>query len=1016
MLTRIEIGQKTETTESRGRRLKNTVFEDLQIRVEGIQTIAVYTLELDLKPGEAEHIANELLADPVCENWVIEKNLAQAFDWLIEVGFRPGVTDNVARSTLEGIQDLLQRDLGEAAAVYTAWQYVLTGALSEAEVYTIADKLLANSLIEKFKVLSKAQWVMLGGLQAESNRVASSHLPTSRGIVLPNDTESLQKLSQDMMLALTLEEMQAIKAYFSRPEIKEERKKIGMPEEAMDVELEVIAQTWSEHCKHKIFAADIDYEDELGQHVNIRSLFKTYIWKATEDLKPRSPWLRSVFTDNAGVIAFTEDFDVCIKVETHNSPSALDPYGGAMTGIVGVNRDVLGTGMGCRPIFNTDIFCFAPPDYNKSIPERLLHPKRVFKGVHRGVRDGGNESGIPTVNGSIVFDERFLGKPLVFCGTGGIIPSRLKGKASWQKEIHSGDRIVMVGGRIGKDGIHGATFSSLALTEASPTSAVQIGDPITQKKLSDFLLEARDAGLYRFLTDNGAGGLSSSLGEMAREVGGCRIHLDKAPLKYPGLDPWEILVSEAQERMSFAVPPAKLSEFITLAKSRGVEASDLGHFTKEPWFEAYYDEACVCKIHMEFLHDGNPKLKLKAKWNPPTLSAEAKSDRDTELARVLTSRSLHEDAMQLLGRYNICSKESWVRQYDHEVQAASVMKPFVGKAADGPGDAAVLRPVYDSKQGLVVSHGLAPRYSDIDTYHMTACAIDEALRNAVAVGANPDRLSALDNFCWPDPVQSDVTPDGEFKLAQLVRSNQALYDYCIAFGLPLISGKDSMKNDYGRGENKISIPPTLLISLLGTIDDVEKCISSDFKSAGDIVYLLGETQNELGASEYMNMLGIPDHKGGEVPKVDSHRALQRYRLVYQAIQQGLIRSAHDCSDGGLFVALAECCIGARLGADIQVPEPLSLEKLSDAALLFSESQSRLILSVSPEKSAEFEHLFDTQGSETQKTVFRLGQITENPRLNISRKTSLSETDDKPRLLFSETIETLRLAWQKTLND
>ena len=712
-----------------------------------------------------------------------------------------------------------------------------------------------------------------------------------------------------------------------------------------------------------------------------------------------------MFTDNAGIIAFTDGWDIAMKAETHNSPSALDPYGGAMTGIVGVNRDILGCGMGCRPIFNTDVFCFASPFYDKPIPEKLHHPRRILKEVHRGVRDGGNESGIPTVNGSIVFDDRFLGKPLVFCGTGGLLPSEINGKPTWKKSIKPGDRILMAGGRIGKDGIHGATFSSAAMTETSPTSAVQIGDPITQKKLSDFLLEARDLELYRFVTDNGAGGLSSSLGEMARESGGCKIHLEKAPLKYPGLDPWEILVSEAQERMSFAVQPENLVAFLELALRRGVEASDLGEFSNDGNFEAYFNGRLVCRLDMEFLHDGNPKLTLKAHWTPPRHLDPPPSFWGT--------RNLKADGLDLLSTLNICSKESWVRQYDHEVQGMSVIKPFVGEKADGPSDAAVIRPLYDRKQGLAISHGIVPRYSDIDTYHMTACAIDEAVRNAVAVGARPGTLAGLDNFCWPDPVESETTPDGQYKMAQLVRSNQALYDYCLAYSLPLISGKDSMKNDYGRGKDRISVPPTLLFTAIAVLQDVEKTITMDAKAPGDKVYVLGITRNELGASEYYLRQGF---MGNSVPKVDAVSALALYHRLADAIENGWVRSAHDCSDGGLFVALAEVCMAGRLGATLDLATlPLDpLEPMVTGAKLFSESQSRFVVTVTPEHVPHFEALM------AGLPIGKLGEIKAEQTLDIHDSVlgnSLGNSlgNGPGPAVFSAGLDEMFHAWRRPLD-
>jgi len=998
LLTRIEVGQKSPATDSTARKILATIRETFHLPVDSASAVSVYTLEMDLSDAEKERVARELFTDPITERFAIDSHLAgkgpigtdgAGFDFLIEAGYKPGVTDNVGRSSREGIADLLGRPLSDADQVYTARQFLFRGKLSRADAETIATKLLANPLIETYLIRSAEDWRKEPALPKVSGKVAFAHKPETRTIDLPDSDAALQKLSDEKVLALTIEEMRAIKGHYADAAARARREKAGLPASPTDVELEVIAQTWSEHCKHKIFAADIEYTDDRGEKTAIRSLYKTFIKAATEKVRPLAPWLKSVFTDNAGIIAFTEDYDVSMKAETHNSPSALDPYGGAMTGIVGVNRDILGSGKGSRPIFNTDVFCFASPFYDRPVPPKLHHPRRIFKEVHRGVKDGGNESGIPTVNGSIVFDDRYLGKPLVFCGTGGLHPARIGGEASWKKTINPGDRILMAGGRIGKDGIHGATFSSAALTEASPTSAVQIGDPITQKKLSDFLLEARDQGLYRFVTDNGAGGLSSSLGEMARESGGCKMHLEKAPLKYAGLDPWEILVSEAQERMSFAVPPDKLAAFLELARRRGVEASDLGEFTADGLFEAYFQGKLVCSLDMHFLHEGNPRLTLKAKWAPPRhLEPTAAS---------LAARDLKADALALLSALNICSKESWVRQYDHEVQGMSVVKPFVGEKGDGPSDAAVIRPLYDRKEGLAVAHGIVPRYSDIDTYHMTACALDEAVRNAVAVGAKPGTLAGLDNFCWPDPVESENTPDGQYKLAQLVRSNQALYDYCVAYGLPLISGKDSMKNDYGRGKDKISVPPTLLFTVIGKLDDCELALTMDAKAAGDLVYVLGTTRDELGASEYYRIVGVT---GANVPKVDAVTALVLYERLHAAIQKGLVRSAHDCSDGGLFVALAEVCMAGRLGARIDLATLPVDGMVSPIAKLFSESQSRFVVTVRPSDQAAFEAAL--AGSAFAK----LGAIAEAPSLEIA---------DGSAPLLSASLDAMFERWRRPLD-
>ena len=584
--------------------------------------------------------------------------------------------------------------------------------------------------------------------------------------------------------------------------------------------------------------------DENGREEWIDSLFKTYIKDATEKIAKDVDWLVSVFSDNAGIIRFNERYNVSYKVETHNSPSALDPYGGAITGIVGVNRDPMGTGMGCEMVCNTWGYCFGSPFYDGDLPEGLMHPRRIRDGVHQGVIDGGNQSGIPWTRGFERFDDRYLGKPLVYCGTVGRIPRLVGDRPSERKEILPGDAIVMCGGRIGKDGIHGATFSSEELRHESPAQAVQIGDPITQRKMYEFLMEARDLGLFRALTDNGAGGLSSSLGEMSRLSGGADLDVSKAPLKYEGLQPWEILLSEAQERMSLAVQPEKVDEFLALAKRRDVEATVLGKFTDSGAFVVRYGDKVVGRLEMEFLHDGCPEMTIEAKWTPPAIPAPKPARKGNR------NRAL----LKLLGRLNVCSKEFKSRIYDGEVKGLSVIKPFVGVHADMPSDASVMRVEHGSNEGLILAEGINPFYSDLDTYHMMASVIDEAVRRVISVGGRLGQIAGLDNFCWPDPVLSEKTPDGPYKMAQLVRANKALYDVCTAFKVPPISGKDSMKNDSVRGGRKISIPPTVLFSTIAKMDDVRRAVTMNFKKAGDLIYVIGLTKNELGASEYFRML------------------------------------------------------------------------------------------------------------------------------------------------------------------
>ncbi|MGO9117771.1 MAG: AIR synthase-related protein [Desulfomonilaceae bacterium] len=942
MSHRIEVCLKQALVDPAGKRLKSRIALDLGIIIDDLHVGDAYIIDRDLNRDQLELIVEEVFRDPVIQEASIDIPLSISFDHLIEVGFRPGVTDNVGRTSREAVERTLHINFGPDEGIYTRKLYFIKGDISEEQVARIAKDLLANDLIQTWTMFSAGD--ELG--QSAAPRVTSRSEAIIREIDLNTSDDLLMKISRDGVLALNLEEMQAIRAYYGYPAFLELRKQAALGLAITDCELEVLAQTWSEHCKHKIFNALIEYH-EAGKTKQIDSLFKTFIQGATDRIRSElgdGDYCLSVFKDNAGVISFDAEWNLVFKVETHNSPSALDPYGGALTGIVGVNRDPFGTGMGSRLIFNTDVFCFAPPDFQGRIPPRLLHPRRVFEGVREGVEHGGNKSGIPTVNGAVVFDDRYLGKPLVYCGTAGIMPSKINGRPSHVKQAHRGDRIVMTGGRIGKDGIHGATFSSEELHEGSPVSAVQIGDPITQKRMTDFLLIARDRGLYTSITDNGAGGLSSSVGEMARESGGARLALNRAPLKYPGLQPWEILLSEAQERMTVAVPPEKLKEFLELAATLDVQATDLGEFTDDGLFSVMWEDRTIALLPLDFLHQGLPRMTLTAKWDQPTYP-EPSFESATDLTH---------DLLQLMSRWNICSKERLIRQYDHEVQAGTIIKPLVGITTDGPGDAAVFRPILDKFRGIAVGCGIVPRYSDIDTYWMMAACIDEAVRNIVSVGADPDSMAGLDNFCWCDPVQSDKTPDGEFKLAQLVRANEALYDICTVYRIPCISGKDSMKNDYHIGETKISIPPTVLFSAIGIVPDIRNSITPDFKIPGDLIYILGITLDETGASEFLASKGFV---GNKIPKVsDPVGAIDMYRALHTAIKSGLVASCHDLSDGGLGVALAESAFSGGLGAQISLGSLVLKDVDRDDVALFAESPCRFIASVHTKDSRRFEEI------------------------------------------------------------
>jgi phosphoribosylformylglycinamidine synthase len=945
-------------------------------------------------PAKLTIALREILTDPLLEDLWFD-SLSDATKWgkvwqeagyvqWAEKQFLPGVTDNLAHIVEEALQ---MKDLPFNVKVASGRIYLAKkrNAFENTE-YTIFHPLVERFVVHDLGSASGKQ----DALTFPSVTLARPSAPSE--VDLSGSDSQLEAISRERLLALSLAEMQTIRNYFDSDSMKKIRRKAGLPSAPTDVELEIIAQTWSEHCKHKIFNArieHIDYRaDSTGKRTQVNSLYKSYVQAATNKLRPKRPDLLSVFVDNSGVVQWDENWAVCFKVETHNSPSALEPYGGALTGILGVNRDVLGTGLGARPLFNTDILCFAYPSEDLPKRPKLLPAATIMSGVRKGIQDGGNKSGIPTVNGAIVFDRAYRAKPLVFCGTGGILPLKVNGASGFAKHTKPGDVIVMAGGRVGKDGVHGATFSSEALHEGSPVTAVQIGDPFTQKRLLDFVLEARDLGLISGITDNGAGGLSSSVGEMAQLTGGATIELDYVPTKYPGLADWELVVSESQERMTISTSNyEKLKE---LALKHHVEVSAIGHFNTSGSFEVTRSGRVIAALDLAFLHDGVPLLELTAETRPTPIK-ENVGEIPPDLSKIL---------LTLLAHPNLSNRESVIRQYDHEVQGSSVIKPLMGARQKAACDAAVITPVLGSQSGLSVSNGICPRLSKYDSHLMSICAVDEAIRNAVCVGADPESISLLDNFCWPDPVEGSNNKQGKAFLGMLVMACKGLYEAATAFEAPLISGKDSMKNDFDDGTIRLSIPPTLLISAIGKVPDIDKCVSMEFKQPGDLIYLLSAGTPGLAGSHYEEIM---DWRSDLLCSIDLPRAKKLYAELHKAMQNGWVRSAHDLSEGGLAAALAECIIGSGKGAAIS----LSSESSSPAALrqdflLFGEGPARILVSIDPRDRSKFETAID-KGSWTF-----LGEVTTTPELKIN-----GDRKQKSPLL-QVSLENLEQAWNREL--
>ncbi len=922
----------------------------------------------------------EALTNPILEKYYIndsfpEDGLMGKFDCAIEIGFLPGVTDNVGRTVKEIATDLLRLKKSSDFSVYTSKIFFIDSReFKDVQQFSLT---LYNPLIERAHIAHIKSGKI--NLPMQAPKVIFKKRKPVISVSLKVSDEKLIEISKKGImddtgirrgpLALDLSSMQTIRDYFSK-----------LKRDPTDIELESLAQTWSEHCKHTIFANPIDDIKD--------GLYKTYIKGATNLIRVKKgkklapgkggDFCVSVFSDNAGGIIFDQDYLITHKVETHNSPSVLDPFGGAITGITGVNRDTIGFGLGAKPVANTYGFCFGFPDderkffKDKNLTQKMLPSKRIMDGVIKGINVGGNCSGIPTLSGFIKFDDRYRAKPLVFAGTVGLIPRKINLSASpgWkfshEKKAQIGDYIVIVGGKVGLDGIHGATFSSVTLDNNSPATAVQIGDPITQKKLSDAIVkEARDMNLYNSITDNGAGGLSCSVAEMAKEVrlptgrqGGAKVFLEKVPLKYPDLRPWEIWISESQERMTLSVPKNKWKVFQKLMESRGVEATVIGKFTNSPkvvvtWRQSTQGQTRkIMDLDMDFLHNGLPKHHLK-----------------TEPYKITTPNPLlHKEGRKnyikilekLLGDKNITGFSFISEQYDHEVQASSVLKPL-----SGPGrintDAQVFKPVLNSQKGVVLSSSAYPSYGNISTYHMASCAIDTAIRNVISAGGTLKHLALLDNFCW-------CSSHDQTRLYQLKEAVKACYDYAVGYGTPFISGKDSMFNDFKGYDEKgnpvaISIPPTLLISAISVMPDLNKTVSPEFKNAGDYIYLLGETHDEQG-----------------VPKVNIEKNLKTYLALEEAIQKELVVSSISITSGGLGIALAKACVGGMIGCKVDFKnfqKNGSLASvLSTNTKLFSESQGRILVSISPQNIKQFKKIMQ------KITYAKLGKIEKNGKIMI----------------------------------
>ena len=991
MVFRLEISLKKELMDAEGANIRRKAKDYFGIETGDIRVIRILTIDADLKRTQLEEVRTSIFTNPVTEESSFSP-LAKDFYRLIWVGFRPGVRDTAGSTAVEAIEDLLKIRFKPDEAIYTSILYMINGRLLEDQVKKIAGEILANDIIQQWKIYSRETWDPEHGIGIIMPKVILNHKPQVSTIPIGSD-EELKKISIERNLALQDSDIPVIRQYFLREDVQDERKKHGLTLPT-DVEVEYISQARSDHCNHNTFKGLFRYHDlSTGQKDIIDNPFKSCIENPTMEIKHKKDWVISVLWDNAGVARFDEHHYYVITGETHNSPSNMEAYGGAITGIVGIYRDPMGTGKGSKLILGMYGYCVGHRDYDGELRPHL-HPRRLLDGVIEGVRDGGNKSGVPTPFGQVIFDDSYMGKCLVFVTAMGIMPAAINNESSDMKAIKPGDLIIMSGGRVGKDGIHGVTAASEAYGEHTPAGHVQIGDPYTQKKMHDFLIEARDELLISFITDNGGGGLSSSIGESARFSNGCRVDLDRVPLKYDGLDQWEIWVSESQERMTIAVRPEHLNRFMELSTRHAVESTVIGEYNDSGYLRLDYKGKTCALIKMDFLQSDFPQWEFKAEWTPPEMRG---------LKEPVFKEPDSQDSVlkTMLSRPNICSKNWIARQYDHEVQGGSVIKPLVGKKRDMVSDAVVVRPILDSTRGIAITQALNPFYSEIDTYHMTAVTIDEAVRKILAVGGDPHHMGGVDNFCWPN-IQYHKTenPDGKYKAAQLVRANLALRDYCLACGIPLLSGKDSMyidgnlKGPDGK-HKKVSGMPTLLFTVSSVIKDIRKCMTMDAKFPGDLTYVLGKTKNELGGGEYYQMIG---ETGLHVPEVDIDEVWPLYLALHKAIQEELISSAHAVTRGGLAVHLALVAMGGELGMEVHLGDISSPDGLTDTQLLYSESTGRFIVTVDPVKKEAFEELFEGM------RISCAGSITESPFFCVK--------DRNDSLIIKQGIFDLKDCWKR----
>jgi phosphoribosylformylglycinamidine synthase subunit PurSL len=907
-----------------------------------IRTAKVYRIE-GVSVREARVLAEKAFAENVNQGYTLNAEALEGARQTIEIAYKPGVMNPEAASLLKAASDLGITP----TACSSSMEYGFFGKLRKNEAMEIASQIkLFNPTVE-YIVSDAPKTLVISGSIGKTTLIPIRKM----------GQEELMDLSKKNLLFLNEDEMKAIQKYF-----------INEGRDATDCEVEVFAQTWSEHCVHKTFKSPLIIDGERK-----KPLFK----RIKETAVGHDDLIVSAFVDNSGVIDFYDGYGICAKVETHNSPSAIEPYGGAMTGSGGVFRDVLGTGQGARILAASDIFCFAPPNLPlRQIPPGCLPPDYLLQKVVAGVRDYGNRVGVPTTNGSIHFHPDFRAKPTVAVGAFGILKKDKAVKRTPKKD----DLILTLGGRTGRDGIHGATFSSASMSDTTVTTsgtAVQIGNAIEEKRVIDAVLKLSDTKLIRAITDCGAGGYSSAIGEMGKDTG-ARVYLERVPLKYANLAPWEIFLSESQERMVIAIDPSDLKEVMRICGLYNVEATVIGEFTDTQLLEVFYKDEAVCELSMDFLHNGVPIKPLVGTLRP-VLKTQRLPAKPKDLTAILK---------KVLSHPNVCSKEPIVRMYDHNVQGTTALHPFSGVEMDGPQDGSIVKPLLTKPYGMAISHGLHPALMRLDPYWGSVWAITEAVSNFVALGGSTEDAALIDNFIFP-------TPD-PFTIADLDRTVDACYHMSRLLMMPFVSGKDSLSSTYNYPDGKtLMIPPVLLISVFGRIRDVAHTVSSDFKKTGSTIVLVGNPDFlSMGGSAYFD---VRKHKGSaNVPKVDLQTLPAVFSKIHKGIQMKAILSAHDVSDGGIGVAISEMCFGGGMGAEVDISK-LGIIRADFA--LFNETAGTFVVEVENESVAKklFSNIPYTILGKTQKEC---DLVVYNGK----------------RIVLESSVSSLKRAWKKPMEE